>query len=66
MGAVSAPSLEALKRISNCSASELHRLSKKMSEAAVLGSMAIWHMIARSRERGVTFGKGDEVVEEEA
>jgi hypothetical protein len=66
MGAVYAPSLKALKRILNCSASELHRLGKKMSEAAVLGSMAIWCMIAGNRERGVTYGQGDEVVEEEA
>jgi hypothetical protein len=48
MGAVYAPSLKALQRILNCSASELHRLGKKMSAAAVLGSMGIWRMIARA------------------
>jgi hypothetical protein len=37
-----------------------------MSEAAVLRSMAIWRMIVQNREGGVTFGKGDEVIEEEA
>jgi hypothetical protein len=66
MGAASSPSLRGLMRISNCNASELRKLGKKTSEAAVLGSMVIWRMIVRNKERGVTHGKGDKVIEEEA
>jgi hypothetical protein len=50
MGAVYLRSLRALRRILNCSASELPKLGKKMSEAAILGSMAVWCMIVRNRE----------------
>jgi hypothetical protein len=57
MGAVYAPSLKALSRILNHNAGELRKLGKKMSEAAVIGSMAIWRMIVR------TLGTGSDIRE---
>jgi hypothetical protein len=66
MGGVYAPSLRALRRMLNCRQSGLPKLGKRMSEAAILGSMAIWRIIVPNMERGVTHGKGDEVIQEEA
>jgi hypothetical protein len=66
MGAVYAPSLRGLERVLGCNKRDLQSLGRRMSEAAIWGSMRIWRQVVQSRERGVTYGaEGDSMVAQE-
>jgi hypothetical protein len=63
MGAVCVSSRKALKRLLDCSPSELPKLGRQISAVAILGSFAMSCMIVQTRERGVTCRtKGDEMI----
>jgi hypothetical protein len=64
MGAVYLPSLRGLQIILKCNDRELRKLGRRMSEAAIMGSMEIWRQYVRRVERGTQEG-GNEMVEAE-
>jgi hypothetical protein len=60
MEAVYALSLKSLEKVLGCNKRDLGILGKRMSEAAIWGSMRIWRQVVQSRERGITYGdEGD-------
>jgi hypothetical protein len=64
MGAVYLPSLKGLQIILKCNDRELRKLGRRMSEAAIMGSMEIWRQYVRRVERGTQEG-GNLMVEAE-
>jgi hypothetical protein len=50
MGAVDAPSLRGLEKVLGCNKRDLRILGRRMSEAAIWGSMRIWRQVVQSRE----------------
>jgi hypothetical protein len=67
MGAVYAPSLKLLHTILRCSDGDTRALGKRMSDAALAGSLKIWFEIMRNSEQGATYGEeGDALVAQES
>jgi hypothetical protein len=64
LGAVYERSLKDLQMVLGCTDKEIGKLGRKMSEAAILGSMEIWRQNAREI-RGGTMQEVDTLIEEE-
>jgi hypothetical protein len=66
MGAVYPRSLRDLQMILGCNDRETRKLGKRMSDAALAGSMRIWFDVMRNRDQRVRYGKeGDTLIAQE-
>jgi hypothetical protein len=66
MGPVYTPSLRRIEKVLGCSMRDLRILGRRMSEAAIWGSIRIWRQVVQSMERGITNGdEGDSMVAQE-
>jgi hypothetical protein len=62
MGAVYSKSLKELRKILCCTSREIRQLGSRMSNAAITGSMKIWHQFAHNMRREPTDGEEEHPV----
>jgi hypothetical protein len=62
MGAVYPKSLKELRKILCCTSREIRKLGRRMSNAAITGSMKIWHQFAQNMRREPMDGEGEDPV----